>query len=129
MRRSNTSIVYLLTGDIDRVSQLTALFRRYHLQLRALFPKDLPVPQDASALVVDLDFLWMDLHEMRRWVCSQLKQPLHHTMLVVSRNLDDFSTSLLEDEEISGCKSLDLACGDQCTPHAPREEEGLVPAP
>ena len=102
-------VVYLLTTDTQRVDDMWLEAERLGLRLEVLFPKELPMPADAAAaVVIDLDYLWMDEHEKRRYVTHQLFQPLHPVAAVVSRTLDWHAVPLHKKPNLGGFRKLDL---------------------
>lgn len=103
-----SKVVYLLTTDTLRAEEVWVEADRLGLRLQSLFPKELPVPGDAAAVVVDLDYLWMDEHEKRRYVTHQLFQPLHAVTALVSRTVDWGRFPLHKKPTLAGFGKLDL---------------------
>ena len=75
--------VYYLTTDLGNFEAARDLALGAGLELELLFPKDLPLPADARALVVDLDYLCLDAQSRRQFVqrlpvvCGSVPVALH----------------------------------------------------
>jgi hypothetical protein len=75
--------VYFLTTDLGNFETARELALGAGLELELLFPKDLPLPADARALVVDLDYLCLDANGRRDFVqrlpvvCEKVPVALH----------------------------------------------------
>ena len=101
-------MVYVLTTDTQRTDDAWVEAERLGLRLETLFPKQLPVPADAGAVAVDLDSLWLDEHEKRRYVTHQLFQPLHPVTALVSRTVEWDAVPLHKKPSLGGFRKFDL---------------------
>jgi hypothetical protein len=68
MTRCIANKIYYLTTDLDNAEEARRLALKAGIDLEVLFPKDLPVPADGGALLVDLDYLCLDAHGRRQFV-------------------------------------------------------------
>jgi hypothetical protein len=66
--KSIASKVYYLTTDLDNAEEARGLASQAGIDLEILFPKDLPVPADGGALLVDLDYLCLDAEGRGRFL-------------------------------------------------------------
>src|SRR4051794_1180668 len=60
--------VYYFTTDLANAEEARRLALRAGIHLEILFPKDLPLPADARAVVIDLDYLCLDARGRRQFL-------------------------------------------------------------
>jgi hypothetical protein len=93
--------VYYLTCNVENGGWAADLAAVQGLTLQTLFPKDLPLPPDALALIVDLDNLWLDNRGRCAWVAGLDARPPAVPTVVHSYDYWD--------EEVSEIKNVVLA--------------------
>ncbi len=59
---------YYLSCDLDNFETARSLAAAVGIDLELLFPRDLPAPAGARAVLVDLDFLGLDARGRRRFL-------------------------------------------------------------
>jgi hypothetical protein len=85
------SVVYWLTGDIERGDRAIGLAANHDLRMQVLFPKDLPPPPDALAVIVDRDNLnlWLDPRGLRDLLGELLTRSSGVLTIVLGNDMKD----------------------------------------
>src|SRR5689334_10041925 len=89
-------VIYYLSCAIENGNEAAELAADHDLQVQVLFPKDLPLPSDALALIVDLDYLWLDARGRRDFLAELIARPPAVLTYVHSYDFDDGEDSGLK---------------------------------